>query len=161
MLFSLVAMIALPMFMVKPDGQPMMSIDDWLPDTKAIKNSVSNAANKLNDVTSDMPTLEAPKLTRSGKMYSWRDDRGVMHFSEEPPPATAQQVKVRDLPKEVNMMQALKPRPRSKPASEGGQQGFKMAFPSTVPLKEIPKLMDNAKQLQQLADQRNSALQGL
>lgn len=161
MLFSLVAMIALPMFMIKPDGKPMMTLDDWLPDTKAISKTVSKARNTFHNATSGEPPLEDVALRSTGKMYSWKDERGVMHFSEEPPPVSAQQVKVRDLPKEVNVMQAVKPRTKPSSGSAGEEQGFKMSFPTTVPLKEIPKLVENAKQLQALADQRGAALEGL
>ena len=160
MLFALVALFALPMFMIKPDGKPMMTLSDWIPDTKAI----SKVGTKLRNMTSDTPSLDNFSVTTKAKMYSWKDDRGVMHFSEQPPAEdSAVQVKVRDMPKEVNLMNAVKPRQPSGTSGDArqGQSGFKLAFPSTVPIKEIPKLIDDAKALQQLADQRGAALNDL
>ncbi|MFK8019061.1 MAG: DUF4124 domain-containing protein [Pseudomonadales bacterium] len=161
MLFALVALFALPMFMVKPDGKPMMTLSDWIPDTEAI----NEVGTKLRNMASDAPSLDNVSVTTKSKMYSWKDDRGVMHFSEDPPPedSSALQLKVRDMPKEVNLMNAVKPRQPSKASggAGGGESAFKLAFPATVPLKEIPKLIDNAKALQQLADQRGAALNDL
>lgn len=162
-LLALVAMLALPMFMVKPNGERMMSWKDWLPDSKVL----GNAADKLRTVAASNPDLsDTPSLKGSSKMYSWKDERGVMHFSEQPPPESIQNAKVRDLPKDVNLMAAVKPRERDgesgSAASNGGQgKGFNLAFPTTVPVKDIPKLVDDAKQLQALADQRTAALKEL
>lgn len=163
MLLALVAMLALPMIMVKPNGERMMSWKDWLPDSKAL----DNAADKLREVASSNPDLsDTPSLKGSSKMYSWKDERGVMHFSEQPPPESIQNAKVRDLPKDVNLMVAVKPRERGSQtgsgAANGGQgNGFKLAFPTTVPVKDIPKLVDDAKKLQALADQRTASLKEL
>jgi len=162
-LLALVALLALPMFMVKPNGERMMSWKDWLPDGKAL----DTAADKLRAAANSNPDFsDVPSLKGSSKMYSWKDERGVMHFSEEPPPESIQDAKVRDLPKEVNLMAAVKPRKRdgqSEGAAAGGQGkgGFDLAFPTTVPVKDIPKLVDDAKKLQALADQRTSALEEL
>ncbi len=159
-LLALVAMLALPMFLVKPNGERMMSWKDWLPDSKAL----DTAADKLRAVANSNPDFSGtPSLKGSSKMYSWKDERGVMHFSEEPPPEHIQNAKVRDLPKDVNLMAAVKPREQSASSSaRGGQdKGFNLAFPTTVPVKDIPKLVDDAKALQELADQRTAALKEL
>lgn len=162
-LLALVAMLALPMFMIKPNGERMMSWSDWLPDSKAL----DTAADKLRAVANSNPDFsDTPSLKGSSKMYSWKDERGVMHFSEEPPPENIQNAKVRDLPKDVNLMAAVKPRERSgqsgSAAASGAQgKGFNLAFPTTVPVKDIPKLVDDAKALQDLADQRTAALKEL
>ncbi len=163
MLLGLVAMLALPLFIRKPDGTPMMTLEDWIPDTKALQRTASAALNKSSggDGFSEGAALVSEP---EAKMYSWRDANGVMHFSENPPPdaATAQNVKVSNVPKNVNRMVAVKPRQsdsNQKPHDPSQRAGFDLAFPTTVPLKEIPKLMDDAKNLQKLADQRNTALQ--
>ena len=161
-LFSLVAMLALPMFMVKPNGEPMMTWKDWVPDTKAF-DAVSG---KLQATMASNPDLsDTPSLKGTSKMYSWKDERGVMHFSEQPPPEHISDAKVRNLPKDVNLMAAVEPRERSasRPHSggSGSGQGFGLAFPTTVPIKEIPKLMEDAKQLKELANQRNATLEDI
>lgn len=160
LLLAFVALLALPMFIVKPNGERMMSWKDWLPDSK----SLDTAADKLRAVASSNPDLsDTPSLKGSSKMYSWKDERGVMHFSEEPPPKNIRDAKVRDLPKDVNLMAAVKPREQSGQTGATGSQGkgFNMAFPTTVPIKEIPKLIDDAKALQSLADKRNAALKDI
>ncbi|MFK7730690.1 MAG: DUF4124 domain-containing protein [Pseudomonadales bacterium] len=162
-LLALVAMLALPMFIVSPNGERLMSWKDWLPDSQAL----DTAADNLRAVASSNPDLsDTPSLKGSSKMYSWKDERGVMHFSEEPPPANIQNAKVRDLPKEVNLMAAVKPREDGRQTgsavANGAQgKGFNLAFPTTVPVKDIPKLVDDAKALQDLADQRTAALKEL
>lgn len=161
-LLALVAMLALPMFMVKPNGERMMSWEDWLPDSK----SLDTAANKIRAVAGANPDLsDTPSLKGSSKMYSWKDERGVMHFSEQPPPESIKDAKVRDLPKEVNLMAAVKPRERSGQAGNAANstqgKGFNLAFPTTVPVKDIPKLVEDAKALQDLADQRTATLKEL
>lgn len=177
-MFALVAMLALPLFMVKPDGKPMMTVSDWMPSKTTVNKVVSQFDSIVSSVTGDgafvqdrtgqenieqadvIPQFGTPG---SGKVYSWKDANGVAHFSEQPPPADIQTAKVRTIPTSVNVMKSVKV-PRGDESgskfSDGAQrgQGFKLAFPSTVPLSQIPKLIEDAKGLQAIADKRGEAL---
>lgn len=168
MLFGLVAMVALPFIIIKPDGTRMMTPQDLLPGESTFSDAgraISAKFGKQSDNEDSSSNQQVnigsgDSLRGSGKMYSWRDSKGQMHFSEHPPEDTSA-ANVASLPEDVNLMQAVKV-PRTAGGSAGrstsGQGGgFQLAFPSTIPARDIPKLMNDAKAVQSLADKRNAA----
>lgn len=167
MLFGLVAMLALPFIIVKPDGERMLTAQDFLPDSSTFSGAKEALSARFGTLDSrsdsgaaEVVTADSESLRGSGKMYSWRDANGQMHFSENPPEDSSTAA-VAALPEDVNLMEAVElpkqPAGAGSGSAQGAGGGFKLAFPSTIPLKDIPKLVDDAKGVQALADKRNAA----
>lgn len=161
MLLSLLALLVLPLFLVGPGGKPLMSLNDWLPGDVSLNGAANTLVKSWNKVSGAVQqgtgldiSIETPKV------YKWKDAQGRWQFSNAPPPAAAGEVYVQDMPQLSNVMQPVTPRERST-ADTGSGRGFKLAFPASIPVKDIPKLVDDAKNLQKTADLRNSVLDNI
>ncbi|WP_145999168.1 DUF4124 domain-containing protein [Oceanicoccus sp. KOV_DT_Chl] len=115
--------IGLPMVMTGPNGKPIMTINDWIPDISGLKPKNFNVEGRVEHLKSltnltdgSEPTAQNPVKTAvdnspgqlsasSGKMYKWQDENGRWHFSSEKPTA-AVEVSVEQLPEMENFMQA-------------------------------------------------------
>jgi len=147
LLLALVGAVVAPMLIKGPDGRPLLSWKDFF--------SVSNPT-----ATLDKPT---GKVSPSGltTVYKWQDEEGQWHFSDKPM-GTGEHETLKYNPN-ANIIQSLK-----KPEEDSNAVVTPIAkapeTPSgpsltTVPLSEVPELMDQAKQYQQLIDQRNQTLE--
>jgi hypothetical protein len=86
----------LPMLITGPDGRPLMTPQDWLPDLGQSKAELQGQLT-AND-------YQAERLAAStGKMYKWQDDKGQWHFSEQKP-SDAVIIAVEQLPDVENVM---------------------------------------------------------
>ena len=85
-LLLLVLGVGVPMIMPRPDGKPIMTVDDWIPhDTIAwFKRSFSGLSDLVEDGQEGVAGLQ-PGATGAGtEIYTWRDDNGVLHYSDTP-----------------------------------------------------------------------------
>jgi hypothetical protein len=108
-------------------------------DTKSIK--------KLTDVVSDDAV----------QVYRWRDEKGVMQFSNTPP-ATGSQAEQIVLHTNSNVIQAVKV-PVKEVKEEEPEQTENTSSPYSV--KGMKKVMDDAKGVEQMLQQRNDEQQKL
>ena len=116
--------VVLPMMIKGPDGKPIMSVDDWIPDVDT--EQVTGAVDQLQALSSgqvapdqagtlpDPSPNNAPMVkdsdpamlgSSSGKMYKWQDENGRWHFSSQKP-AASEHAQVEDLPDMENVMDA-------------------------------------------------------
>lgn len=165
----------LPMLMKGPDGRPIMTIDDWLPDKDTLDKSVSKMqtlSEKVGNIggseASDrgvFATADSPAVlsSSSGKMYKWQDAQGRWHFSNEKPQVESE-VRVEALPQVKNLLPA--------PVARRGSSST-IASPSSSPLlgglptgglsismdqagqllKQVEKISKDAEQRKALMDQ--------
>lgn len=162
MFLSLLGLLVLPMFIVGPNGKPLMSVDDWLPgdiSASGVGKKLIKTWNKASDSVQHGTGLDLSVDTP--KLYKWKDASGHWQFSNEPPPADVTQVQVQDMPQMGNVMQPVTPREQLDADGGGSGPGFKLGFPTTVPVKDIPKLVNDAKKLQKTADLRQKALDNI
>lgn len=135
-----------PFFIKGPDGRPLMSID------------------KLNPLSLSMPSFDAFKTKRHEKeaankdslrVFKWRDQRGVVHYSNRPgQEQRSELIEIKDI--------TILPNQRQKqsfgtPAGNRVQlnnNGNPIPSPTSVPLSEIPKLVEDAKQVERLVQER-------
>jgi hypothetical protein len=128
----LLLVIGLPMLVKGPDGRPMMTVNDWLPDGSSLaategkavaamsslkalvdvgSPAVSASSQQQRDSHSGMLAADvtgtdgASRAVTTGKMYKWQDDKGRWHFSSQPPP-DGRPVSVENLPNVENVMEA-------------------------------------------------------
>ncbi len=79
----LVGAIAWPFFMKNRGGEPMLSIPtltDWQP--PALKDFIPGAG--------ESGGVKSPLSGGTQVFYKWRDEHGQLHYSDEPPPQTAE-----------------------------------------------------------------------
>ncbi|WP_221628264.1 DUF4124 domain-containing protein [Teredinibacter franksiae] len=104
--------------------------------------STSLSAPSLSDFT---PSLPVGKDTA----YKWTDEKGVVHYSSEPPPDVTQQVKKLEVDPNTNLVQGLEAKPVVPEANE-------QPVANTAPM--VPggaqQLLKDAKNVQKLLDDR-------
>ena len=96
----LLALVA-PLFIKGPDGRPMMTLDDWLPDTGGLFEGGVELPSGGEMLKADTPGASIGQ----GKMYKWQDEQGRWHFSSEKPEGGVA-VSVEELPDIENVMEA-------------------------------------------------------
>lgn len=89
MMFSVVVMLGIllvgPMLLPGPDGEPIMTPDDWIPHT--LIATLMGGADKVSDIVEDgVGGVEAmgSAVGAGSEIYRWRDKNGVLHFSDAP-----------------------------------------------------------------------------
>lgn len=87
----LISCVALPLFMKGPDGQPIMTLDDWIPHNaiawvKQVIGGASDMIDNASEMAGDSPLGNGPAGTTGAgaEIYTWRDENGVLHYSDTP-----------------------------------------------------------------------------
>lgn len=84
--------IVAPMFIPGPDGEPIMSLDDWIPHSlisrsQEVINDLEDLTDRADDFPSDIRSSDySPKdeLSTGTAVFTWRDENGVLHYSDTP-----------------------------------------------------------------------------
>lgn len=140
-----IIVFALPMIIPGPDGEPVMSLDDWLPSADPIKKSVEQLT---------------PQSTKT--MYKWQDENGQWHFSDKAGDVPEQVIE-QNVPEVVNSMEALSSSEKNSEKTSVELKvpdGFQFS-PTTVPLQDIPELIDEAKKARAMLEDRQKQLEEL
>lgn len=110
--------LGLPLLIKGPDGRPIMTIDDWIPDVPSdVLQPLASGFSSSDRAAADAPTAfgspdqhddakgfnAAPVMGK--KMYKWQDDQGRWHFSNEKP-ENGELVSEEALPEVENVMEA-------------------------------------------------------
>jgi hypothetical protein len=158
--------VGMPMLLPGPDGKPLMKPSDWIPTGKSlstipsqfsrffgnIKDVVEQGRDGLEGFAGDSISSE------SGKLFKWKDQQGQWHFTDTPGVDAVSQFEI-DLPEVANVVEPPPQMPERKsnsanaPSMPGG-----IPLPTTVSPADIPKLIENAKNVQGLMDQRSEQL---
>ncbi|NIB39569.1 DUF4124 domain-containing protein [Pseudomaricurvus alkylphenolicus] len=152
MLLILVVGLVAPFFLKRPDGQPWMTINpDWYP--SALWQRLTGGVNQaLPDFSGDS---SAPT-----RVYKWRDKDGSWRYSDTPPEGIDAQSL--DINPDTNLIQGLpqkqsEQQKKSQPATDNDLPG--VPLPLTVSPDQVQKMMDDARNVQQLMDQRSEMLE--
>ncbi len=160
--------VVLPMIIPGPDGKPIMSLNDWLPNTGSMNSTSAKLTSKVKEwLFSAKETVERSAGVSVGierpKLYKWRDENGAWHFSDKSDVQAKNQI-VEALPKIQNSME---PPPdidfgdSDTSSSFSGAKSMSIPFPTSIPVGKIPQLIDDAKNVQKLADDRAKKLNNL
>lgn len=138
MLFTLGVLSILPMiYMGKFD--PMAFFDGDL------NASVSDFEKLQNQAPKGLTTVVTDKKVQ---VYKWRDEYGVMQFSNTPPASGAAEQVV--LNPDSNLMQAVKV-----PEKEAAQEQVEVEAPNPYSVRGMKKVMDDAKGVEDLLQKRH------
>ena len=94
-------------------------------------------------------------------VYRWRSADGSIHFSDSPPTDLNADSKVETTQIQGAHNVISMPKPQPSPPSQTTSGTIHLPSPTTLPLSQIPKLINDAKALQEKAKERNEALQRL
>lgn len=120
---------------------------------KAFIESILNADFKLSGLDVKVPE-KLSNMTNDNKIqvYKWRDQNGVMQFSNEPPPATIDAEQI-ELNPNSNVVQAIKI--PEKKSIEKVKNVAKTDMPNPYSVKGMKKVMDDAKNVEHILQQRH------
>lgn len=171
----LVMAFVVPMIMPGPNGHPVMTWQDWLPSTASVQHwhaTLTSMWNRIAGSVEQTTGLDvAPAPTQ---LYKWKDANGNWHFTDRADMVDSNAARA-PLPTAVNTM-APPPvikhdattsiwsqgsNPHALPAQTSSQSSFSLPLPATIPADKIPQLIDDAKKLQQISDDRAKQLDDL
>ena len=90
LLFILIGLgVIAPLFIRGSDGETIMSLDDWVPDTliRWSDSIVGGLDGWISGVFSETALIDDSSQAVIGagaEIYTWRDKQGVLHFSDTP-----------------------------------------------------------------------------
>lgn len=170
--------IALPFVLKDGEGRPLLSFGDYQP-PKIHVPQMPDVAGALDRLTESDPKEPAPDQQSvampvpvpaptasagSGKIYKWRDAQGKLHFSDKPNPAgSSDEVAIAP---NTNVLEPPRPSAPPPPPPQGQvgtpapveSKGLELPSITTVPLEDIPQLIEDAQGLTEMADQHQAAL---
>lgn len=135
-ILGLLLALASPFIMKKPDGTPFMTWQQLMPDnvTSAIKKDT--------------------------QLYRWKDDKGQWQYTDTPPENNqAEQITVKTT---INSMKTIELpegyQPKKQEPENQQNQNSGLSLPTTAPLTEVPKLLEDIDGIQKKYDTRQSQI---
>jgi hypothetical protein len=104
--------LLLPMWLKDPHGQPIMTPADWTRLPERVAELMGQAGRLVEQIPgpeggeSLLPGSDSPAST---EYYRWQDEKGVWHFSDQPPPGSESEPQAEQLPDVANRMEGLDP----------------------------------------------------
>ncbi len=143
----IIACIA-PLFIKGPDGEPIMSLDDW-------KIELPESLDDLFGSRQSASTPEVPAPSEPTTVYKWQDEKGQWHFSSMPP--EVETAETMELDGNINTMDAFVPPPKEETTvATGIDTGGMPAGPMTVSPNQLKQTMETVTNLQETIDQRKA-----
>ena len=135
-ILGLILALAAPFIMKKPDGTPFMTWQQLMPDT--IQSAVK----------------------KDTKLYRWKDDKGHWQYTDTPPENNqAEQIAVKttiNSMKTIELPEGYQPQ-KEEPENQPGQNSG-LSLPTTAPLTEVPKLLEDIDGIQEKYDARQGQI---
>lgn len=172
-IFVLVLGLAAPFFIKGPNGQPIFSLQDFKPDlaeegrkAKALmeeaKQQVNAGGAKLKASLGQDEDSNAPAVSRT--LYKWQDENGTWHYSQTPPAGQVSETLTVSTNTNIIQAQAL---PEPEPVEQTAQQKNKaidlpsLPSPMTISPNKTQQLIEDARNVQQLMNQRGQQLDAI
>lgn len=169
MLLALLLVGFSPFLLQGPNGKPLLSWDRLsLPDFSSLFGNakVSETIDEIKSTAGE--ALPSGLGDNTTTVHTWIDKHGVWQFSDKKNPGGQDEV-IR-INTNTNVVQATpvaKDIPNEEQGGEGADgkededDGPSIPFPTTVPMKDIPKLINDTKALQKTLDKRYKEQQEL
>jgi hypothetical protein len=150
----------------KPDGSPILSMQDFLPNISSLaldaKKLIRNAKNITASIGNDSEknsedNTEQTAHAESG-IYRWKDSNGQWQFSDTPP--INQAAEAMNVSGNLNKDLVATYEPPEEPTVENDTATTPTAslVPMTISPDEVSKLMEDVNNMQQLMDDRAEQL---
>ncbi|MEH6346557.1 MAG: DUF4124 domain-containing protein [Bermanella sp.] len=135
-ILGLILALASPFIMKKPDGTPFMTWQQLMPD----------------DVKSS--------FKKDTQLYRWKDDKGHWQYTDTPPENNqAERIVVKatiNSMKTIELPEGYQPK-KEEPVNPQNQNSG-LSLPTTAPLTEVPKLLEDIDGIQAKYDARQSQI---
>ncbi|MBD1583955.1 DUF4124 domain-containing protein [Pseudoalteromonas sp. S16_S37] len=145
----------------KPDGTPWLSFDAVTKQVKQKTNTLlDDAKRNLDTVTEHTTPHTTPHTTgssQSGAIYKWQDANGNWVYSDKPNTQGKSQTHTLD-PSRVTIMAAEDTSILNELAAKKAQIDNQLKNPSALNPNDVKKLMQDAKNIQKLMDERTKRL---
>ncbi|XOV86279.1 MAG: DUF4124 domain-containing protein [Pseudomonadota bacterium] len=139
-IFAAILACVAPFFLKGPDGQPLMTLDDWLPAD-----------------ASDMATGRSGGPPEKVTVYKWQDENGVWQFSNDPADAGA--ADTLELDGNINIIPSVPVGTASAAvAPVSPSVGALPPGMTSVSPERVQAMMDTVNNLQETVDQRKADL---
>jgi hypothetical protein len=151
----------------KPDGTPILSTEELLPDIASIMSDVKKFISHAKDTTASIgSSTERDIKENEGKqpqsnVYRWKDTNGQWQFSDIPP--TNQAAEAISVSGNLNKDLAASNEPPEKPTTANNTTGddattTESVIPMTVSPDKVSKLMKDVNNIQKLMDDHGDKL---
>jgi len=145
LLLILVLAVASPFFLKKPDGTPIMDINEFLKPVQSIKEKV-------------MPS-------ESKTLYRWKDDKGNWQYSDYPPDNNqAESYKVKhniNEMKTIDLPEGYKDKPEEEETARFDPTTGSKTPLTTAPIEKVPEMLDTIDNFQNKLDERQRQLDNM
>jgi len=119
-------------------------------------SGLSKGASEFNKLKARVPKdLTSVVTDKKVQIYKWRDEHGVMQFSNTPPPTVNNAERV-VLDPDSNLMQAVKVPEKEE---EKPKQTAQTEMPNPYSVKGMKKVMDDARGIEDLLQKRHEKQQ--
>ncbi|GAA5315915.1 MAG: hypothetical protein AseanaTS_11200 [Candidatus Pelagadaptatus aseana] len=143
--------------MKRPDGQPWLDPEHFVPDTTAVERFVGHVKNWFAGFLQEDA---GPEPFGQTKVYRWQDKEGYWQLSDTPPADLEAEITYID--PDRNMIQGLRSQPAPQPeAQDVSEQSSGVPLPLTISPSKVQKLMDDAKQVQETLNQRTQDMDAM
>ena len=126
------------------DGERLSLNDNGYFSEALILNEVGK---KLKRFTSS----EKSQNTKTFQAYKWKDEKGVVHYSDQN--SSRFKSKLTEL-KPITIVPANKTKPIAKPSIDEIKHVSNLPGLTTIPVHQIPKLIEDSKQVKKLLEER-------
>jgi len=172
MLLALILVVASPFILPGSNGKPILSLDKLnLPDLSGLFGRANTA--KISQTIDELKSSTDEGLPTeidddNAAVHKWIDKHGVWHFSDKQNPDGKDEIVRINLNR--NVVQATpmakdiadeSTEDKNKESDKGDDKEASIPFPTTVPMKDIPKLINDTKALKETMDQRYKEQQEL
>jgi hypothetical protein len=158
-LFMLVFVV--PMIMPGPNGKPVMSARDWLPNSASIEHVRANLLSWWRRISTSVEQNTGLDVApEPEQLFKWKDANGTWHFTNRADQASKDAHK-QALPTATNTMAPPPVVERDHESSTSTGPSIPLPLPTTIPADKIPQLIDDAKKLQKLSQDRAGQLDNL
>ncbi len=136
-LVLIVCGFVLPLWLKGPDGQPVMSIGDWVPDISELT--------KLLDKIPSAPIAAGSESGDVQQFYKWQDEDGGWHYSDKAP-KSGLNVQAQELPQTTNTIQAvdLTERKTSSDPAIGSKITSPLKLPEGASKEALEQMLEDA-----------------
>jgi hypothetical protein len=151
-LFMLVVVV--PMIMPGPNGKPVMTYKDWLPNSASIERVRTSLLSWWRHFTTSVEQNTGLDVAAEPEQFfKWQDANGTWHFTNRADMASKDAQK-QALPTATNTMAPPVFVERDHESAPPPAPSIPVPLPTTIPADKIPQLIDDVKKLQKTSQER-------
>lgn len=162
LIFVLILGLVGPFILRTPEGEPYLDYRDFIPSFSSLKSKTQGVWNNIDNPLADDSDNDAESAAGNVRVYKWQDENGVWQYSDVPPTGMNRET-VYINTRENIVPGAPPPQENAEEVEETADEAedgpdIAVPLPLTVPVSEVPTLIQDAKNVQELMNKRNEIL---